>query len=136
MWFFFSFLFYPIMHWRPKDKLSQCWSAWQVEVIWIKLKCISFGAELCSNCQRSILNSCDDPKVSEDSKYVGMNHREMGITWWIRHLNFLLFFFSMLMMQPSKHHVWIFHWVCDRTFTLTLAQHTVCDNAVCSGKCL
>lgn len=27
-----------------------------------------FGAELPSNYQKSILNSCDDPKVSEDSK--------------------------------------------------------------------
>ncbi len=39
-----------------------------------------FAAEPCSVSQKSISNSCDDPKVSEDSKYVRMNHRETRIT--------------------------------------------------------
>lgn len=39
-----------------------------------------FAAELCSYSQMSVLDSCDDSKVSEDSKYVRLNHRGVDIT--------------------------------------------------------
>lgn len=44
------------------------------------IKAHVFAAEPCSDSQKSILNSCDDPKVSEDSKCVRMNRMQMGIT--------------------------------------------------------
>ncbi len=86
-------LFNLPLKWHTGDKKRKCDTHLLISMTsgshQYQMHVFFFGAELRSKCQKWILNSCDDPRVFEETKKrkknVKMNHREMALTRWMRH---------------------------------------------------